>query len=635
VNDRRPADGTAAQEDLQRGGDRQRLRRYGPALLCIAVYGLLAAFAYGVHPPATSTTLPPCGCGDISSQVWFTEWPAYALGSGHNPFFSSFVAYPLGINLMTNTGTPLLGILFAPVTLLFGPIAAFNLIMRLSFALSAISMCFVLRRWTKWWPAAFAGGLLYGFSPFMVGQGTGHDFLSFAPLPPLVVALLDELVVRRRHPLRNGVLLGVVVVAQLLISPEVLVMTLLLCVVGLLVLAVRHPVAAVERARDVGGGFLAALVTFAVLGGYPLWAYFRGPQHIAGAPHPVALLSAYHDAVLSVFVPTVFQRFTIHSWLARGTLLTQGNAVEHATYIGIPLLCLLAVIAVRCRRSGPVQLFSLMALGAWTITLGSVLYLDLSPHPAFKLPYDLLYRLPIVDGALDTRYALMMYLALAVVLAIGLDRLCREGLFTRRGREGTARSWRWTPRWRAAVCVLVAVVALLPLVPSLPYQSTSVKLPPVLTASDSLIAKGAVVLTYPLPVGYEGINDQALLWQAASGMDYKLIGFRGAVAGRDHKPLTNAELLLPPTQAERLLVWALYGQPSPPPPDDAATWRAIRAFLARYDVGDVAVTRSGLHWHSVLRYYTSALGVPPATFGRAFVWPHVQRDLARFPAPLG
>jgi hypothetical protein len=49
-------------------------------------------------------------------------------------------------------------------------------------------------------------------------------------------------------------------------------------------------------------------------------------------------------------------------------------------------------------------------------------------------------------------------------------------------------------------------------------------------------------------------------------MRFKLIGFRGALAGKDHHPLINAAVLLPPTQAEQVMVWGLYGQPSPPLP---------------------------------------------------------------------
>ena len=44
-----------------------------------------------------------------------------------------------------------------------------------------------VRRWRIWGPAAALGGLVYGFSPYMVGQATGHPVLLFLPLPPFIV----------------------------------------------------------------------------------------------------------------------------------------------------------------------------------------------------------------------------------------------------------------------------------------------------------------------------------------------------------------------------------------------------------------------------------------------------------------
>ena len=178
---------------------------------------------------------------------------------------------------------------------------------------------------------------------------------------------------------------------------------------------------------------------------------------------------------------------------------------------------------------------------------------------------------------------------------------------------------------------LVAVLALLPLLPRLPYQSSPIGTPALFTAKNSPIADGDVVLSLPLPVGYEGSNDQALLYQAAAGMRYKLIGFRGAVPGVDHRPIRDAALLLPPLEAEDLLSWGLYGEPAPPPPADAATYAAIRTFLARYDVGAVAIVPGGTHWQAVLPYFTAALGTPPTDFGGGYVWPHVQADLVHPP----
>jgi hypothetical protein len=133
-----------------------------------------------------------------------------------------------------------------------------------------------------------------------------------------------------------------------------------------------------------------------------------------------------------------------------------------------------------------------------------------------------------------------------------------------------------------------------------------------------------------LPIGYEGFNDQALLWQAASGMRFKLIAFRGAVSDRtDSRPLRQAELLLPPYAAEKVLVYWLYGRPSPPPPNDAATAREIRIFLRRYHVGAVTVVRQGRPIGPVLAYFTAALGVRPVQFLGSDIWPDVQGDLRR------
>jgi hypothetical protein len=619
-----------------------RIRRFGSPVLCILVYSVLAAFAYGVHPPATSAALPPCACGDISSEVWFLAWPAYAVSHGLNPLYSSWVGYPLGVNLMNNTASPLLGILFAPFTLTFGALSTFSLLMRTALALSGISMCFVLRRWTTWWPAAFIGGLLYEFSPFMVGQSQSHLFLTFVPLPPIMMALFDELVVHRRHLIRNGILLGVVIAAQMMISPEILVISLIAAVSALIVMTIRHAVAARERIGDLLRGFTVAVATTVILAAYPLWIYFRGPYHVSGPPHPISELEQYHSYPASLIFPTSLQRFAFGSWLARGMALLQHDFVEHTTYVGIPLLVLLAFIVVRCRRVGQVQLFILVALGGWVVTLGRSVR-------GIKLPFDLILKIPILNGALDLRYSLLMYLGIAVVLAVGLDRMRKEGPFANLSRSRLAKatageatgapavSRRWSRRQlgRPVACLGIAVIALVPLLPALPYRSTPAEVPALFTAANSPLKSGDVVLSYPLPITYEGSNDQALLWQSAARMRFKLIAFRGAVAGPTGRPIRGAAMLLPPFEAEQVLVWGLYGEPSPPPAMDAATAKAIQIFLKTYGVGAVTVVPWGPRVDAVLAYYQAALQVPPVKFGGSYIWPDVQRDLRRFAPQAG
>ena len=148
---------------------------------------------------------------DVVEQIWWLAWTAFALPHGHNVLSAQWQNYPAGQNFGANGSMLALGILFAPITKLFGPIVAWNVAVRLALAASAFSMCLVLRRWTTWWPAAFVGGrlLLYGFSAYAVHFGDDLLFLTFVPLPPVVFLLLHEIVVRQRwRASRAGVLLG-------------------------------------------------------------------------------------------------------------------------------------------------------------------------------------------------------------------------------------------------------------------------------------------------------------------------------------------------------------------------------------------------------------------------------------------
>src|SRR5579872_1593338 len=105
--------------------------RRGRALVTvgfIAVYVLLGVVAYGsswLH--GIAHTLPCGGCGDNGQEVWFLGWQAHALTNLVNPLRTDWVVYPYGADLANNTSMPLAGMIATPITLLFGPIASYNL----------------------------------------------------------------------------------------------------------------------------------------------------------------------------------------------------------------------------------------------------------------------------------------------------------------------------------------------------------------------------------------------------------------------------------------------------------------------------------------------------------------------------
>jgi len=190
----------------------------------LILYGLLALAAYLPVWPGNPRRVPWCACGDTAQTIWFLRWSPFALMHGHSLYASNRIDFPSGSDLAQNVSMPLLGAVSAPLTWLAGPVSAFTFLLWLAIASSASSCFVVLLRWVRWMPAAFAGGLVYAFGPYMAAQALGHLNVVFPPIPPVLILVLDELIVDQRGSARRwGISLGLLAGAQFLISPEVLI----------------------------------------------------------------------------------------------------------------------------------------------------------------------------------------------------------------------------------------------------------------------------------------------------------------------------------------------------------------------------------------------------------------------------
>ncbi len=277
---RRCAIGTGTAGGAPRSGRRWSYLLVGGTYLALS---LIIWWRVLPHPRTVTT----CGCGDAALTLWVIKWPAYALSHGLNPFYSSKLFVPRGIDMAPNSLG--LGIASAPVTWLWGPVASLNLIDLLSPPLSALAMFWLLRRWVSWDGASFVGGLFFGFSPFvMVSLALAHpNFGMLAPVP-LIVGCVDDLFVRHRHPpLRVGAALGLLVVVEFFVSVEVLTLLVLFAVLAGLALGCGrcphpspdHGDAVVGAAPALGVAAGVAVVLLA----YPLWFFFAGPAHLTGS----------------------------------------------------------------------------------------------------------------------------------------------------------------------------------------------------------------------------------------------------------------------------------------------------------------------------------------------------------------
>ena len=351
------------------------------------------------HP--TSAIL--CGCGDTAQFVWFLEWPAYALSHGLDPFYSTVAAYPHGVNLLSMTSVLAVGIPLAPITWIFGPVATLNVALTLSPVLSGLAMFILLRRWVSWDPAAFVGGLLYGFSPLIVTSlYFSHLNLAISPIPPLVVACLDEIVIRqRRRPVATGVLLGLLCALQFFLSTELLVIVALAGAFGLGLLTAyavwRSPQALRRHARFAAVALAAGAIVAVVLLAYPAWFALAGPAHVSGLVWSDP--GQYVSTLKSYVIP---KPANPSGWVfGFDGLLIDGQ------YLGFGLVLVLFGGLVAWRRDLRLWFFATVGLASLMLSLGAA-------NPLFGI-------LPVLENILPNRFDQIVYLSAAIMLGIVVD----------------------------------------------------------------------------------------------------------------------------------------------------------------------------------------------------------------------
>jgi hypothetical protein len=497
--------------------------------LCLGVVANLPSWLGGV-----THTMQCGGCGDSGQEVWFLAWGSHALTHLTDPLRTNWLNYPWGVDLADNTSMPLAGAIGTPITLAFGPVATFNVLFSLAFAGSAAAMFFLLRRFTTWIPAAFVGGLLYGFSPYMIGQGEGHLFLILAPVPPLMVLLLYEILIRQSARWwLMGIALGLVMLIQLGWSAEVLACALAVAVIGIVVLAIARRQMVREHLPYALKAIALAVVLLIPVGAWFALVSRTGAEHVPGAVHSVQELARLSTDLAGIIVPSLNQHFSIglsgtgssFMYLTATNGARSVDVAENGSYIGIPLLLLLALGAIRFRRDGLVRFSVLMAGLCLILSMGSRLRVWGHVTP-IRLPFDVLAHLPFLQSEVAARYCLFMWLFIGMAVTVMLDR-ARRARPSRKahGQPGWASRLAYRPLPLFLVLTALGIVSL---VPAWPYSIAQVVTPVALvrpTVAPDI--DGGTLLTYPLARAQHNL---AMVWQSEDGFEYRIPGGEATVA---------------------------------------------------------------------------------------------------------
>jgi hypothetical protein len=155
----------------------------------LAIFAALSIAIFGAPLMArgfSTFRLRVWSAGDPQIYMWGLAWYPYALAHRLDPLETAAVWAPTGFNLAWATTIPAAALAAWPLTRFWGLIPAYNCLTLFAPTLASFT-AFVLFRCVTggFWPA-IVGGAVFGFSPYMQEQMTGHLHLVLVFIVPLL-----------------------------------------------------------------------------------------------------------------------------------------------------------------------------------------------------------------------------------------------------------------------------------------------------------------------------------------------------------------------------------------------------------------------------------------------------------------
>ena len=522
---------------LPRGGAAAsafHIRKLTPWLIYTAVLACLSAVVYAELFGGFGSRVFADN-DDSSLFIWWIAHTADVVGGWlGRPTFDSSLLYttamnaPDGVNGAWNTSLVGIGLPLVPITWAFGPIVSYNLAIVCAPVVSALAAALLCRRFTAHLPAFFAGAL-YGFSTYAIAQSSGHLNLASAAFPPLVVLLMLLIARDRRWTVPFGIVLG----WQFYISTELLAGTFL----AVLVFAASASMSAWSHVRAsapavVRRGAIAAVIGLVIAAPllFTMWFRPNAPRE-AIRPHGV-----WNTDVLDAVTPGHYTRIGGGAKLPRIEPIDPSELGGYLSALWL-VLCLIAVI-VLWKRSPAARTAALTGAGVWVLSLGSPVLLG--GEQVLPLgPFRLVELTPVLGNILPMRLMIHVVLACSVLSALLMER----------ARALPVRAL--TGAGLAGVLVLTTAA---------PVPARDLHIPAFYTQSiHDTIPAGSLVKTLPRPRAWAYPRaDEAMVWQAVSGMHYRETGGY-FIGGRDDAPVTYAA----PTDSLDILLEEKRGGPVP------------------------------------------------------------------------
>jgi hypothetical protein len=504
----------------------------GPALQCLlalVIYLVVFILAFG-QALITHLDQPVVGQVEVDPNfyIWAWRWWTYAVAHGLNPLYTYQIGAPAGTSLAWATTSPAVSLLLAPVTAAFGPVVSFNLTLLLAPPASAWAAFVAARRMTgKFW-AALPAGAVYAFNVYTLDhEVSGQPNLTVTLLLPLMVYLVllwwDGTLGRTGYVLWMMLAIALEFYTFVEYFAEMSLMWVAALALGFW-LAGRELRPRVARlAWHTGLAYLGAMVLAA-----PYLVYALGNY-----PNSLTRPQAFFSLDLSGLVLPRHDRLLGMKWWAAAA----GHDMSATTYLGLPLLVILVLLAVFGWRRRVIRFLAVGFVIIVALAAGPNLIVD--GQSLFWLPWGVMWNWMFLRSAEPIRFIVFGYLAMAMALALWLATV-DKGRLARAGR------------WALGVVALAAIFANLPtfaevVVPPPPKNWTPAipSLQPV-NALPAFFSEG-LYRSYLTPgeivvvVSHRG--NAAMLFQADTGFYFRIDG------GFINASLSRVDALPPPVAA--------------------------------------------------------------------------------------
>ncbi|MBC8159826.1 MAG: hypothetical protein H7Z42_01290 [Roseiflexaceae bacterium] len=407
---------------------------HAAALGLYLALGLLITFPLATRLDREIIANAP-GSVDGYLGIWNIWWTSYAVTNGHNPFATPLLFFPQGLDLFWQTLSLPGALLAVPLTLLVGPLPAYNMLILAGYVLGGYGMFLFARNRTGSTAGAIVAGVVFSLAPFHL-QKVVDAQLEVASIQwvPFFLLVFHRGLDRLTWPwaLASGVLLLVVGLGTWYYG--------LFCLIYTGIASALWAVAAPtwrERRRILVWG----------IGPVALWFALMAPRLITLAREGDRLLGSARDFnaassadLVAFFLPSPLHPIwgqAISTWyLARYPDATLWNVSFGIVGLTLALIGLVATARREWRWLIMLVITMVLAMGESLNAFGV--------RTGLPLPYALLAPLPGIRSSHRPNHIVLLSIALvALYAAYGIATIIKK--------------WSQTSSWTPALAIVLVV----------------------------------------------------------------------------------------------------------------------------------------------------------------------------------